>query len=164
MSGVTTMTNNRLAYKGYTAAVEFSPEDMLLIGRVDDIDSLILFSAEDAATLKAEFHRAVDEYIAYCDEVGAQAERPCKGTFNIRIGSDLHRKAATAAKTHGVTLNEIVKRAVAAYVQRDVVEVHATHSVYSKQVEVTKRTIWDPKVPESDSSVIVSLASRRAYN
>ncbi|MDR1746564.1 MAG: type II toxin-antitoxin system HicB family antitoxin [Tannerella sp.] len=34
------------------------------------------------------------------------------GVFNVRINSDLHRRAAISAKLHGKTLNSFVKEAI----------------------------------------------------
>lgn len=163
-NGVTTMTSNRLAYKNYTASVEFSSEDMLLVGRIEDIDSLIVFSAEDAKALEVEFKAAVDAYLAHCAELNVTPERPCKGSFNIRIGQDLHRQSATAAKTQNISLNEYVKRAVAAYVRREAVDIAHAHAVYSEIREINTRPSWDVGPATSDSNNVVSLAKRRAFN
>ena len=36
-------------------------------------------------------------YLEFCAETGKQPEKPFKGSFNVRIGADLHRKATLAA-------------------------------------------------------------------
>jgi predicted HicB family RNase H-like nuclease len=38
-----------------------------------------------------DFHRAVDEYLALCEEKGEEPEKPFKGSFNIRISPELHK-------------------------------------------------------------------------
>jgi len=40
---------------------------------------------------------------------GLHPDQPCKGTFNVRVGEDIHRAAAVAAARTGVNLNEFVK-------------------------------------------------------
>ena len=38
--------------------------------------------------------------------------KPFKGSFNVRIGSDLHREAMMQAQDQGINLNEFVKQAI----------------------------------------------------
>jgi len=106
-------SNNRLAFNGFTATITFSAEDMILVGQVDDIDSLIMFSAENPADLTTEFHAAIEQYLSDCAARDVAPEKPCKGTFNVRIGTDLHRKAAGLARRRGQSLNDFVKTAIA---------------------------------------------------
>jgi predicted HicB family RNase H-like nuclease len=39
-------------------------------------------------------------------------EKSYKGSFNVRLSPDLHRRAATSAKIYGTTLNTFVKEAI----------------------------------------------------
>lgn len=57
---------------------------------------------------------AVDDYIAYCKDLGKQPEKPYRGVFNIRISPELHRQAVLEAAKEGVTLNQFVASAVEA--------------------------------------------------
>jgi predicted HicB family RNase H-like nuclease len=125
---------NMLKYKSYTAKVDYSQADELLVGEVCDIDALILFSAASVPELKAEFERAVDQYLAECAERNVEAEKPCSGTFNVRVGGELHRKAATIARAWGVSLNQVVCSALEQIVDRHSHQPVVTHM---KQVEQT---------------------------
>ena len=58
------------AYKGYTATVEFDPDEMLLHGRVDNIRDVVTFHASSTADLQREFEAAVDDYLDFCSERG----------------------------------------------------------------------------------------------
>ncbi len=40
---------------------------------------------------------------------------PFKGSFNVRTGTDLHRRAALVAKSKGMNLNKIVADALENY-------------------------------------------------
>ena len=40
------------------------------------------------------FEEAVDDYLELCKEEGKEPEKPFKASFNVRTGTDLHRKAA----------------------------------------------------------------------
>ena len=105
-------SSNHMHYKGYTGSVEFSEEDAVFHGKVAGIKSLISFEGDSVASIIEDFHSAVDEYLAFCASSGKQPEKPFKGSFNVRIGSDLHRKAALTASAKGVSLNTFVEDAI----------------------------------------------------
>lgn len=106
------MMKNTMNYQGYTGSVEFSEEDEMFFGKVLGIRSLISYEGSSARELLEDFHGTVDEYLRLCEEEGMPPETPYKGTFNVRIGSELHRQAAIYALTHGQTLNSFIAEAV----------------------------------------------------
>lgn len=110
------MKNNILEYKGYHTKIEFDAEDMVLRGKIEGISDLINFECENMQDVEAEFHTAVDDYLAFCDEVGKTPEKEYKGTFNVRINPELHRKVAILASKNGETLNATVEKAIFEYV------------------------------------------------
>ena len=104
--------NNYLHYKDYIGSVEFSEEDAVFHGKVIGIKSLLSFEGDSVVALVEDFHNAVDEYYDFCIENGKEPEKPYKGSFNVRIGADLHRKAAMHAITKGISLNAFVEDAI----------------------------------------------------
>ena len=44
---------------------------------------------------------------------------PLKGSFNVRPGRDLHRRAMLYAKRRGINLNTVVSDALRRYLERD---------------------------------------------
>ena len=103
---------NFLHYKNYTGSVEISGEDGVFHGKVIGIKALISFEGETVSAIIDDFHDAVDEYLEFCTKNGKEPEKPFKGSFNIRIGADLHRKLAITASTRGVSLNSLVEDAI----------------------------------------------------
>jgi predicted HicB family RNase H-like nuclease len=101
-----------LHYGEYTGVIEFSEEDAVFHGKVIGIKALISFEGDSVSTITEDFHNAVDEYVSFCEECGKQPEKPFKGSFNVRIGDDLHRKAALTAFARGVSLNALVETAI----------------------------------------------------
>jgi predicted HicB family RNase H-like nuclease len=99
-------------YKGYIGSVEFSEKDTAFHGRVSGIKALISFEGDSVSSLTEDFHNAIDEYLEWCSQTGKEPEKPFKGSFNVRIGSELHRKAALAASARGVSLNTLVEDAI----------------------------------------------------
>lgn len=108
--------SNTIEYKGYVGSVEFSQTDCLLFGKVMGIRALISYDGQTAQELIEDFHAAVDDYLALCAAEGKQPERAYKGSFNIRISPDLHRRAALYASAHQTTLNRVVESALEHYV------------------------------------------------
>ena len=104
-----------LHYKGYHAKVQFDSEDCILWGKIEGINDLIVFDAQSAADIEDAFHAAVDEYLDFCSEIGKSPQKVYSGTFNVRIGADLHRELAQYADESGVSINAALTRMIAGY-------------------------------------------------
>ena len=61
-----------------------------------------------------DFHRAVDEYLALCEEKGEEPEKPFKGSFNIRIFPELHKRLFIEAVSRNMSLNSLVQEKLSA--------------------------------------------------
>ena len=98
-------------HKGYLGSIEASVEDGILFGKLVFISALVNYEGETVPELKAAFEVAVDDYLATCTEKGYEPETPCKGSFNVRVGHELHLAVAVKAKELGVSLNDFVRNA-----------------------------------------------------
>jgi len=108
-----------MEYKGYHTKIEFDVESMALRGKIEGINDYIDFEAEDIASIEEEFHSAVDDYLEFCAEVGKEPEKEYKGTFNVRISPELHKKLALCAFKDGRSLNAEVEKAIATFIDSD---------------------------------------------
>lgn len=70
------MKEPKLAYRGYTATVEYDEDDKLWHGTLDGIKDLVNFHAFEIENIEKEFRNAVDDYLDFCKEVGKEPERP----------------------------------------------------------------------------------------
>jgi len=104
--------SDTMTYKGYIGTVRFSEEDEVFYGKIEAINDLIMFEGQSVKELKKAFHEAVDDYLETCKEMGREPQKPFKGSFNVRIPSDLHRKAVKKATMMGVSLNQFVQKAL----------------------------------------------------
>lgn len=104
--------NNTIEYKGYVGSVEFSEEDTIFYGKVLGIRSLISYEGTTAAELIADFHSSVDDYLELCHKEGSKPEVPYKGSFNVRLKPETHKRAALYALAHNESLNSFVEAAV----------------------------------------------------
>ena len=110
--------NDILEYKGYYAEVHFNSEDEVFYGKIIGINDLVSFEGTSVKQLKKEFQEAVEDYVATCQELGKEPEKTYKGTFNVRIPSELHRQAALQAALKKMTLNDFVRQAIDAMVSK----------------------------------------------
>ena len=101
-----------LQYKGYDGSVEYSAEDRVLHGSLRGIRDAVVYEGADVDSLESNFRAAVDEYLAFCAAEGKTPDQPFKGSFNIRVGTDLHKRAALFAEEHNQKLNTVVSRAL----------------------------------------------------
>ena len=113
------MKNNILEYKGYHTRIEFDYETISLRGKIEGIGDLVNFSSKDVTTIEKEFHDAVDDYLEFCAEVGKEPDKEYKGTFNVRIESELHKKLAMRAFKENESLNATVEKAIKAYLNEN---------------------------------------------
>ena len=101
-----------MEYKGYIGTVEFSEEDGLFFGKVMGVRALISYEGENAKDLVSDFHGAVDDYLSECNAMGIEPERAFKGSFNVRISPDLHKKLVVCATENQMTLNGYIENAL----------------------------------------------------
>lgn len=104
--------NELMQYKEYLASLHFNATDEVFYGKILGIDDLVSFEGTTVRELKKAFHDAVDDYIETCKQLGKEPNKTYKGSFNIRIGTDLHREAAIFASMHNISLNDLVKSAI----------------------------------------------------
>ena len=101
-----------LSYNGYSGSIETSIEDECLHGTILFIEDIVTYEGGNIPEIKASFEIAVDNYISYCNETGKPANKPYSGTFNIRVGQEIHREAAKKAYSLDMKLNEYVTKCI----------------------------------------------------
>ena len=104
--------NTMMEYKGYHAAVEFDSEDNIFVGEVFGISDTLCFHGTSVDELTEMFHQSIDNYLDLCAKIGKTPSREFKGSFNVRISPELHRRTALAAENEKITLNQFVARAL----------------------------------------------------
>lgn len=110
--------DNIMEYKGYWARIRYSDEDECFYGKVEGLkNSLILFEGNTVKELKKDFKDAIDEHLQMCKETNTDPERQCKGSLNVRLGTELHTKAKIKAIEENISINELIKNAVKMYLK-----------------------------------------------
>jgi predicted HicB family RNase H-like nuclease len=108
---------NMMEYKGYYARIEYSDEDECFFGTIAGIADVISFEGNSPVELKAAFADAVEDYLDTCKRYGKEPQKAYKGSFNVRINPELHKRAVLSAMSDHISLNQLVERAVADYVE-----------------------------------------------
>ena len=106
------MSNNRLKYKNYIGTVDFNADDQVFFGKIFGINDLVTFEGETVKELINAFQEATDDYLVTCKELAKEPNKTFKGSFNVRLSTELHRKAAIVANQKSLTLNDFVKKAI----------------------------------------------------
>lgn len=127
--------SNYLKYKGYLGSAEIDLESGICHGRLLFIRDVITYSSDAPKQLKAAFEEAVDDYLETSKELGRDPEKPCSGTFNVRIPPELHMAAVLVARRENINLNALVKDAISARVGTPPVRHEHSHKLLVEIVE-----------------------------
>ena len=104
--------SSMLEYKGYHASVEYDAEDNIFVGEVFGITDSLNFHGTSVTELKEMFVECIDNYLELCEKIGKNPDKEFKGTFNVRIPPEMHKKAALEAAKQKITLNQYVIKAI----------------------------------------------------
>jgi len=107
-----------MEYNGYVGSVSYSDPDEVFHGKLEGIRDLVTYEGTDVAGVKTAFREAVDDYLATCQRKNREPDAPFKGTFNVRVGPELHRRAASFAAEHKKQLNSVVSEALESYLEK----------------------------------------------
>lgn len=109
--------NSTLSYKGFTVKVEFSADDGCFVGRVIDVDDIIVFDADTVKGLKERMKQMLDFYLEKCEKTGKKPKKDYSGKMLFRFDSDLHERITKAAARSGKSVNEFGKEVFESAVQ-----------------------------------------------
>jgi len=97
-----------LNYKGFIGSVHFSTDDKVFFGKIEGVNDLITFEGQSVDELVNAFQYVVDEHVKDCANDNLDVEKSYKGSFNVRLNPELHRRIAITAKMRGESINRFV--------------------------------------------------------
>lgn len=97
-----------LTYKEFIGTVYFSADDKVFYGKIEGINDLITFDGANVDELEEAFKYMVDEHIKDCKKEGIPVEKSYKGSLNVRLSPELHKKITQMALLKGVSLNKFI--------------------------------------------------------
>ena len=101
-----------IEYKNFYGTVHFNSDDNIFYGKIEGISDLVTFEGSNVNEIKESFQEAVEDYIKICKNNNKPLYKSFKGSFNVRISEDLHKKAVIKAITMDVSLNQLVNQAI----------------------------------------------------
>lgn len=129
-------------YGKYSGSIETDMDRKILWGKILFINDLVTYEAIDLLTLEKEFRLAVDDYVATCKEIGKEPQKPLKGVFQVRVSPENHKAALLRSRRDNTTLNDVISKALSAYLVSDVVHKHQ----HTHQVIVTPQGSHEQKI------------------
>ena len=110
--------NNIMRYKDYWAEIKYSEEDECFFGIIEGLENdSISFEGQTVKELKKDFKEAIDHYLSVCKANNLTPEKQCKGSLNVRLGTELHTKAKMKSIEKNISINELIKEAVSLYLE-----------------------------------------------
>lgn len=110
--------SNIMKYKGYWAKVQYSEEDECFWGEVEGLpNTAISFEGTTVKELKKDFKDAIDYYLEGCKINNEVPETQVKGSLNVRLGTKLHNEAKIKSIEKNISINELIKNALIAYLE-----------------------------------------------
>ena len=106
-----------LRYKDFEGSAELDLQSSVCRGRILFIDDLVTYESKTINNLQKQFENAVEDYIDTCAQVQKEPQKSCRGQFNVRVSPEMHRVAARRAIEDDTSLNDVVCKALAAYLQ-----------------------------------------------
>lgn len=103
---------DKLIYKNFIGSVHFSSDDNVFYGKIEGINDLVTFEADNVVGLRTAFKEACDDYLEICEQNNKKPFKSFKGSFNIRISSELHRKLNEKAIKLGLPINRLIQKAI----------------------------------------------------
>jgi len=106
-------------YKGYYGSIHLDEEELIFYGKLEFIRAVVSYEGNTARQLRCAFEYSVDDYIASCNQSNIEPEKPFKGSLNVRLGKELHRKIAIAATQRDLSINSYIKSLLEGRVDHD---------------------------------------------
>lgn len=119
-----------LKYNDYEGTAELDMTRGVCRGKVLFISDVVTYESALPVSLQKEFEAAVDDYIETCAALGRNPQKPLKGQFNVRVPPALHKAATLRALADDVSLNDVVVKALDAYVNAVVAVNHVENKTY----------------------------------
>ena len=110
-----------MSHRGYYGSVHLDEEELIFYGKLEFIRALVTYEGNTARQLRTSFEEAVDDYLKTCKQRKIETEVPFKGSLNVRLGKELHRKIAVAATQRDLSINSYIKSLLETYIGSELV-------------------------------------------
>jgi predicted HicB family RNase H-like nuclease len=105
-------------YKGYIGQFDVDIETGLIRGKVVNTRDIITFHGTTVREAEQAFRDSVDDYLAFCEDLGESPEKPYSGKLLVRVTPKLHQELDVLAKSKGKSVNTLVAGCLARMTRR----------------------------------------------
>ena len=152
---------NILRYKDFEGSAEVDTERLVCFGKLLFIADLVTYESDSVQGLQREFEAAVDDYVETCRQLGREPMKPCRGQFNVRVPPEVHRAAARRAIIDNSSLNDVVRRALVAYLQPPPERVFDQITKAARSIQILSSAMQGELVTVRASATDFSLEASR---
>jgi predicted HicB family RNase H-like nuclease len=145
-----------LKYKEFEGSAELDMARSVCRGKILYIDDLVTYESKTIEDLQNQFQEAVDDYIETCVLVGKEPQKPCRGQFNVRVSSTTHRAALRRATADDTTLNDVVCKALEAYLSGSMDANSPAHIVFASSFASELNIVREKSPRRSTNAEILS--------
>lgn len=132
-----------MKYKGFLGSVEVSISEKIIHGKLLFINDLITYEAQTLEELEKEFESAAEDYLETCQTLGREPRKPFSGTFNVRIGAELHQQLGEYSILAGGSINDVIKKSIKMYLKHEELpKVVHNHNTYNIVEQTTKKELF----------------------
>jgi len=103
---------NIMTIAGHRAVITYDPDTEMLRGELLGLNGGADFYASDVPGLKAEGAQSLKVVLDTCRENDIEPIRHYSGKFNARIDPALHARAVDTAAAEGISLKQLIERAI----------------------------------------------------
>ena len=104
---------NTMTINGLKAVITFDEDTRMFRGEFLGLNGGADFYANSVDGLLGEGRASLHAFLQTCEENGIEPYRSFSGKFNVRIPEALHAEAVQAAAARGISLNDLVREALA---------------------------------------------------
>lgn len=152
-----------LKYGDYEGTAELDMARQVCRGKILFINDLVTYEAASPADLQREFEAAVDDYIETCAVLGRKPQKPVKGLFQVRVPPSMHKAGVLRAMADNVRLNEVVVRALDAYLNAGTAVNHNVQVTVKVPAESLKTLMSSTSGPEQWSIALAQPQGTPPY-
>lgn len=124
------MKISQLEYKDYVGTIEADADNDKLFGKLAYMRDNVSYEGKTVGELSIAFEKAVDTYLNNCARHNKKPDKPFKGSFNVRTGPELHRRASMASQH--TSLNAFVCEAIREKLERESLKQKSLHNSFTK--------------------------------
>ncbi|WP_332776682.1 type II toxin-antitoxin system HicB family antitoxin [Polaromonas sp.] len=149
-----------LKYKEFEGSAELDMKRNVCRGKILYIDDAVTYESKSIGDLQKQFEEAVDDYIETCKQIGKEPQKSCRGQFNVRVSPELHRAATRRSIADNTSLNDVVCKALGAYLGSATSPVSVTaHGVETHRASILQTVLVSKIDPAAFSRRLDSTAT-----